>query len=100
MYDVPKCRLNPIRAYWNEDTMMRRLLIALVLGVVLGLGIAVGPSSISSKEQAGVLMTTPGSQPRVAASPSPWPEFQLIALGLLVGLILALPVFLLAKRRA
>lgn len=100
MDDVPKCRLNPMRSEWNEGAMMRRLLIAVVLGVVLGLGIAVVPSSISSKEQAGVLMTTPGSQPRVAASPSPWPEFQLITLGLLAGLILALPVFLLARRRA
>jgi hypothetical protein len=80
--------------------MMRRLMIAVVLGVVLGLGIAVVPSSINSKEQAPLLMTTAGSQPRVAANPSSWPELQLITLGLLVGLVLGLPVFLLAKRRA
>jgi ABC-type enterobactin transport system permease subunit len=80
--------------------MMRWLMIAVVLGAFLGLGIAVIPSSISSNEQAGLLMTTAGSQPRATVSPSLWPEFQLISLGLLAGLILALPVFLLAKRRA
>jgi hypothetical protein len=80
--------------------MMRTLVLAVVLGVLLGLSMAVVPSSVGSKAQEALLMTTAGSQQPVAASPLPWQQFQLIAVGLLAGLIVALPVFFLARRRA
>jgi len=98
-FNVRKCRLNQLRAGEGSDMMMRRLVMAVVLGIILGVGIAVAPSSISSEGKANPLMTTSGAQQRFEAGTSPWLQFQPILLGLFAGLVLAVSVFLLAGRR-
>jgi hypothetical protein len=77
---------------------MRRLWFALLFGIVLGLSMTVVPSSILPEQSANPLMITPAAQPRSEASAPPNLQFQFIALGLLAGLAVAVPVFLLAKR--
>jgi len=80
--------------------MMRRLWLAVALGVILGLGVTVIPSSIGPAERTNPVMVTSGAQPRVGASIPPFLQAQLILLAVLAGLVLAVPVFLLAKRRS
>jgi hypothetical protein len=98
-FNVRKCRLNQLRAGEGSDMMMRRLVMAVVLGIILGVGIAVAPSSPSLGGKANLLTTSPGAQRGFEAGTSPWLQFQPILLGLLAGLVLAVPVFLLARRR-
>jgi len=78
--------------------MMRRLWLAVLLGVILGAGIAVVPSSIESAKTVSPMQLTSGIQYRVTASVSPWLQLQPILVGLLAGLLLSVPLFLLAKR--
>ena len=79
--------------------MTRRLWLAVVLGVLLGMGVTVVPSSIDSAKRAKPMQLTSGIQFRVVANASPWLQFQSILVGLFAGLVLAVPMFLLAKRR-
>lgn len=79
--------------------MMRRLWLALVLGVILGLGITAVPGTIVSEQKANLQPATLAAQRTSGASVSPWFQFQSILWGLLAGIILAFPVFLLAKSR-
>jgi hypothetical protein len=80
--------------------IMRRLWFAVLFGIVLGLGMTVVPSSILSEQRANVLMIAPATQPRFEAGTLPNSQFQFIIIGLLAGLAVAVPVFLLAKRRS
>jgi hypothetical protein len=80
--------------------MMRRFWLAVALGVILGLGVTVIPSSIGPQERANPLMITSGTQPRFGASTPSFLQVQLVLLAVLAGLVLAVPVFLLAKRRS
>ena len=82
------------------DNMIRRIWVAVVLGVILGLGITVVPSSIDSVKTATPMQLASGPQYRVETSVSPWLQLQPILVGLFAGLVLAVPVFLLAKRRS
>jgi hypothetical protein len=82
--------------------MMRRLWLALVLGVILGLGITAVPGAIVSEQKANLQNPQPATlaaQRTSGASFSPWFQFQSILWGLLAGIIVAFPVLLLAKRR-
>ena len=74
--------------------------MAVVLGVILGLGITVVPSSIDSAKRASPMQLASGMQYRFEASAAPWLQLQLILVGLFAGLVLAVPMFLLAKRRS
>jgi len=80
------------------DKMLRKLLLAVVLGVVLGAGITFVPSSIDSASRANPMQLTPGVQYKVAPYVSPWLQIQPILVGLIAGLVIAVPMFLLAKR--
>lgn len=79
--------------------MMRRLWLAVVLGVILGLGATAAPSSIGSEEKVNVPLVTSGTQRTFETILSPWMQFQFVLLGLLAGLVVAVPVFLLIKHR-
>ena len=79
--------------------MMRRLWLALVLGVILGLGITAVPGTIVSEQKTNLQPATLATQRASGPSVSPWFQFQSILLGLLAGIIVAFPVFLLAKSR-
>jgi hypothetical protein len=74
--------------------------LAVVLGVLLGMGVTVVPSSIDSAKRANPMQLTSGIQYRVVANASPWLQLQPILVGLFAGLVLAVPMFLLAKRRS
>jgi hypothetical protein len=80
--------------------MIRRLGLAVVLGVILGLGMTVVPSSIDSTKSASPMQLTAGAQSRLEATASPWSPLQPVLVGLFAGLVLAVLVFLLAKRRS
>ena len=74
--------------------------MAVVLGVLLGMGVTVVPSSIDSAKRANPTQLTSGIQYRVVSYASPWLQLQPILVGLFAGLVLAVPMFLLAKRRS
>lgn len=78
--------------------MMRKLWLAVVLGVVLGLGITKGPGSIvmeeSAKQQFPMVAANLRPQPEVPYSPA-----LRLLLAVLVGIATALSTFMLAKRR-
>lgn len=80
--------------------MMRRFWLAVVLGVILGLGMTIVPSSIDSEKRANPMQLAAGTQYKFEAGPSPWMQLQFVLVGLLVGLVLAVPVFLLVKYRS
>jgi hypothetical protein len=80
--------------------MLRRLWLAVVLGVLLGFGIAVVPSSINSAKRVSPMQLTSGMQYQFEASASPSLQLQLILVALFAGLAIAVPIFLLAKRRS
>jgi hypothetical protein len=79
--------------------MMKRLWLALVLGVILGLGITAVPGTIVSEQKANLQPATLAAQHTAGASTPPWFQFLFILLGLIAGVVIALPVFFLAKRR-
>ena len=74
--------------------------MAVLLGVILGVGITVVPSSIDSAKMVSPMQLTSGMQYRTVAGASPWLQFQPLLVGLFAGLVLAVPMFLLAKRRS
>jgi len=81
--------------------MMRRIWLAVLLGVILGLGVTVIPSSTSSTSAKPMLVTagTAERQPPLATTTSSWLPLQFLLVGLLAGLALAAPVFILMKYR-
>lgn len=80
--------------------MMRRLLLAVMLGVFVGFALAVAPPSISTEAKLSLMpMTTVDEQSRnqfTAPVPS---RLEFILFALVAGIIVAAPVFALAKRR-
>jgi hypothetical protein len=100
VWAVRKCRLNPFRTGDDSDMMMRRLWLAVALGVILGFGVTVIPSSIGPEQKTNPLMVTSGAQPRLEASIPSFSQIQLVLVAVLAGLVLAVLVFLIAKRRS
>jgi len=82
----------------HQDMIMRRIWLAAVLGVIFGLGIAAFPTSIGSQEKA-MLPLTALNQPQRFEAAGPLEPIQYILLGLIAGVIVATPVFLLTKSR-
>lgn len=79
--------------------MMRRIWLAAVLGIIIGLGIAAFPGSIGSQEKSMVPLTALNQPQRFEAVASSSQQLQFIFLGLIVGLVVAAPIFLLAKSK-
>lgn len=78
---------------------MRKLWLAVVLGVILGLGASVIPNSAGPVAEPSVLMSTLGAQRTSEVSPSATSPLELLLSGLLIGLVIAIPVLVLARRR-
>jgi hypothetical protein len=78
---------------------MKKVWLAVVLGVILGLGMGVLPAPTSSPE--GLRMPlTPVTQTAGFAARSPLlSQLQLLLVGLAAGFVVAVPVFLIARRR-
>ena len=74
--------------------------MAVVLGVVVGIGVNVFPSSIDSARRVNPLQLTPGVQYRVVAYASPWFQLQPVIVGLIAGLVTGVPIFLIVRRRS
>jgi len=79
--------------------------LAAMLGIILGVGIAAMPSpSVLSGIQPEVPMVASqvarpsGNMSQLQASSMPWLQFQWIIVGLLAGIVVAFPVFYLARR--
>jgi formate/nitrite transporter FocA (FNT family) len=79
--------------------MMKRLWLAVVLGGILGLGITVVPGSIAPEQKTNVQPATLASQLAAGRSISPSFQFQSILWGLVAGVLVAFPVFMLVRRR-
>ena len=81
---------------------MTRLWLAAVLGIIVGLGLALAPMAPSTSVMKGALPDTlREEQTQLAATtaPSP-PAIQFVVLALLIGVIVAAPFFFVAKRRS
>jgi hypothetical protein len=84
------------------DQMKSRLMLAVVLGILLGLGLAYSPPTQPTTTTARPQMVMqPIAQGNVgAASTNTALGVTQILIPLLVGLLFAAPVFLLARRRS
>lgn len=98
---VRNCRLNLAEEELGSSSVMTKLWLAAVLGILLGIGIAYAPSSPS----------LPAAQPNLASHPliaqqntaelihSPQPTTEPILISILIGVAVALPFFLVTRRR-
>jgi len=91
--------LTPFGASEDQEMDMRRLWLAVVLGVILGLGTTLIPDSVGSGAKPSALMSTMGAQRTFEVSTSASSQFEWVLIGLLLGLVVAVPVFGLARRR-
>jgi formate/nitrite transporter FocA (FNT family) len=84
------------------DFNLRRVWLAAVLGVIIGLGIAMSPRPMASQEKT-MLQLTGVDQPQPArleaTSQAATDPLQYVLLGILAGIIVAMPVFVLSRRR-
>ena len=88
--------------------MMRRLWLAVVLGVILGVAVSAFPSQTVLQQQRPLNMplvpitaTGPTLQPpRFQTVQPPSSQLRTLLVGLVAGLVVALPAFLIAKRRS
>lgn len=77
---------------------MRRVWVAAVLGIIIGLGIAFSPTSVGPEEKSMLQLTGVDQPARFAATSQP--TYQYLLLALAVGIIVAMPIFLFSRRRA
>jgi formate/nitrite transporter FocA (FNT family) len=85
--------------------MLRRIWLAAILGVVLGVGVAFIPNtgtSAAPQPLMGFRVTgTEKQNPTTLAPSNPTaPTIELVFLGLLAGLLVATPLFLVTRKRA
>jgi len=78
---------------------MRRLLLAVVLGIFLGFGVAVAPPSISTESKVYMPMTAVDEHGRNQLAAPVSSRLEFVAFALLAGIVAATPVFVLARRR-
>lgn len=76
---------------------MRRFWLAALLGIIIGLGIALSPTSIGPQEKAMLQLTGENQPARYAATSEPTNQYLLLAI--LLGIVVATPVFLVVRRR-
>ena len=79
--------------------MMRRIWLAAVLGVIIGIGTTAFPGSIGSQDKSMVPLTALNQPQRFEAVTKSSQHLQFILLALIAGLVVAGPVFLLAKSK-
>jgi ABC-type phosphate/phosphonate transport system permease subunit len=86
--------------------MMRGIWLAAILGIVLGLGVVfTSNTGTTAAPQTKISPLVAGTEEthtlaNLATSPNPTaPTFELALLGLLIGLLVAAPFFLVARRR-
>ena len=97
---VPNCRLNQIQNTKDVDEMIPRLWLAAFLGVILGVGMAYA----TSVPVAPAFNVNPPAQTFEVARPVSATvqrvqmDSQLLLVSLLVGIIVATPAFLIARR--
>jgi ABC-type antimicrobial peptide transport system permease subunit len=80
---------------------MNKTWLAAVLGILLGLGVAYAPfASVSSPPKTNLPIQAFEQQSNIVqATPHSLLNLQLLILALLVGVVVATPFFLVAKRR-
>lgn len=79
--------------------MMRRVWLAAVLGVIIGLGIAFSPALVGP-ERKDMLQLTGVSQPaRIEATSQSTDELQYLLPAIIMGILVATPLFLVIRRR-
>jgi hypothetical protein len=82
------------------EQMTRRIVLAAFLGLLVGLAVGYSPSVQPSSAPRAQLIMQPANQPNIAA-----PHIQpalgstLLLLALVAGLVIATPVFLIAKNK-
>jgi capsular polysaccharide biosynthesis protein len=83
------------------EQMKKRVWLAASLGILLGLALAYAPPVSTVTAPKTALFMQQAAQPNVAA-PSPQPPNELLAvlIALAAGLVVAIPTFVLAKRRS
>jgi len=88
--------------------MMPKLWLGIVLGVILGVAVSSFPSQTVLQQQQRLNMplvpiTATGptlQQPRFETVQPPSSQLRTLLVGLVAGLVVALPAFLIAKRRS
>lgn len=101
---VRKCRLNPLEGSKELNVVMSKLWLAAVLGVLLGLGVVYAPSSpanLGARSPEPNLVSQPLETQHTMTNlvRSTQPSYQVILMSLLIGVVVALPFFLLARKR-
>lgn len=86
------------------DPMMKRIWLAVVLGLILGFGLAVpsmNPRGAAANvaQPSGYQEAQPATLKLRAENRPSWLGFQSAAWALFVGLVVAVPFFLVARRR-
>ncbi|HYB67141.1 MAG TPA: hypothetical protein VEC43_02340 [Candidatus Acidoferrales bacterium] len=82
------------------EQMKKRVWLAASLGILLGLALAYAPPVSTITAPKTVLFMQQAARPNVAA-PSPQPPSEVLAvlIALVVGLLIAVPAFAIAKRQ-
>lgn len=81
--------------------MMKKLWLAVLLGVIFGFGIGTVPSSTRSLEGLNMPLTPVVTQAKFGVLHSPFlSQLQTLVIGLAVGTIVATSCFLIARRRS
>ena len=85
------------------DKMKSRVMLAVVLGILLGVGLAYSPSlqsnATTARPQLLMQPTTQGNFGAASTKAHASPSVDQTLIPLLVGLLFAVPVFLLARKR-
>lgn len=99
---VQKCRLNPLEESGEPNKEMTKLWLAAVLGILLGLGIVYVPPNPgnAAAPQPNLVRQPLEAQHTMGNLVRPTqPSYQVILISLLIGVVVALPFFLLARKR-
>lgn len=81
--------------------MMRRIWLAVLLGVVLGVGLAAAPGPTTSHERLLMELNTVEAQPKLGATQTvSWQTLQPLFVALIAGIVLGMPFFLVTKWRS
>jgi ABC-type nitrate/sulfonate/bicarbonate transport system permease component len=79
---------------------MRRIWLAALLGIALGVGLGVAPGSTALHERVFMQPSSVEALPKLgAAQATSWQSFQPILVGLMAGMMLGVLAFFTAKRR-
>ena len=85
------------------EEMSRRIMLAAILGVLVGVAIGYSPSAQRPTSPTAQLLMQQAGQTTVVPSafrPTPSPGLTPFMIAILAGVVIAVPVFLVARRRA